>query len=185
MDELESTVATALLAREARAPEPREGLACAVLSGAVRRRRRHRVSYCALGAAVAAAVAVPLLVGAGVGKSASGPPARPGPVTNDAVTGDARDHYTATLECYPYQHEGGDVPIGRGAVGRHGPRSAIEAWWRSADDLPLDWNSDVVVEQTDIAATEVITRMDQTVAAVVELSKKPDGWHVMGVDACL
>jgi hypothetical protein len=106
-------------------------------------------------------------------------------VTNDAVTGGARDHYTATLECYPYQHEGGDVPIGRGAVGHHGPRSAIEAWWRSADDLPLDWNSDVVVEQTDIAATEVITRMDQTVAAVVELSKKPDGWHVMGVDACL
>jgi hypothetical protein len=187
MDELESRVATALLAREARAPEPRGGLAASVLSGADRRRRRHRASYAALGAVVAAAVAVPLLVGGGLGKSASAPPvAGGGPVTNDGGAGGARDHYTATLECYSYQHEGGgDTPILSSPVGTDGPRSAIEAWWRAADDLPIEWNSDVVVEQTETTATEVIIRTDQTVAAVVELAKKPDGWHIIEINACL
>jgi hypothetical protein len=102
--------------------------------------------------------------------------------------GGARDHYTATLECYSYQRATGfrrPVDYTGAPTGAHGPRAAIEHWWRDAADIPPEWNSDVVVERSADAATEVVVRADQTVAAVVELDRTAAGWRITGVNACV
>ena len=192
MDELEGRVVTALLARDAAAPTPRPDLGAAVVVAASRLRRRRQVTYAAaVGAAVAAVVAVPLVTGGGsdheLAPPAGGSSGRGAPLDGRDLGGAPRDDYTAALECYSYQHATGFLrpidPVGTPASS--GPRAAIEAWWLRASDIPPEWNTDVVVERTADAATEVILRADETVGAVVELARSADGWRITGVNSCV